>query len=135
MKKEIQLNKIKELIKNQFDQSPIKRRILRGRKIKDYSDLSRFLSLTYLEKALSDFLIDKHLESRQKQFELAEKAIDTIENIELCGQCGKVVIATIGGIRWWRKGVFQTGEIKGRLASWCSRKCYNQWEKSAKINH
>lgn len=129
MKIDKQLNKIKELIRNHFDQSPIKNRILEGRKIKDYSDLSRFLALKYLEESLSRFLIDKHSESRQKEFLLARKAIESIESIELCGQCGRVVTAKIGGIGWWKEGTFQTGEINKRIASWCSRECYKRYRR------
>ena len=130
---------LKETIRSHFDQSPIKNRIIRGEKIKNYSDLSRFLALKSLEESLEKTFstilipITKRIDSLESYYTIkkfAEKVVDSIENIELCGQCGKVVIAKIGGIRWWRKGTFQCGEKNKMIASWCSKKCYDKHYKS-----
>lgn len=51
------------------------------------------------------------------------KIVNSISDIQLCENCKKIVMARIGGISWFRKGFFQTGNIKGRIANWCSKKC------------
>ena len=120
---------IKEIIKSHFDQSPIKNRIVKGRKIENYSVLSQFLALISLEQSIEKEFTKRMnvIKKEYKEDKLVEKIANNISEIELCGGCGKVVIMKIcGGIGWWRKGVFQCGEINGRIASWCSKKCYEK---------
>jgi hypothetical protein len=66
--------------------------------------------------------IDK-LERAIDKREFIKKFVEKITDIVACDYCGKIISASIGSVRWHREGFFQTGNIKGRIANWCSDEC------------
>ncbi len=76
------------------------------------------------EKALIGITqrLDK-LENRIFSKAFLKEIVDSITNIELCANCGIVVMATFGNREWTRKGFYQSGSINNKIASWCSEEC------------
>jgi len=72
--------------------------------------------------------VDK-LENYIYSREYIKKIVNSISEIQLCEQCKVVVMVKIAGIQWFRDGVFQIGNIKGRPANWCSNICEEKHKK------
>lgn len=71
--------------------------------------------------------IDK-LERAVDKREFIKKMVNSITDIVICDNCGKVVMARIRGISWAKKGFFEVGEIDKRIANWCSKRCEKKYK-------
>ena len=56
-----------------------------------------------------------------------DKLVASIHDIEICTNCGEVLMCKLAGSkRWSKEGFFQCGGNKKRLFSWCSKKCFEE---------
>lgn len=48
--------------------------------------------------------------------------------VHYCDGCKKQISVITNTNSYFRKGAFQTGQVRGKIGDWCSEKCLTQYE-------